>query len=137
MKNGCGQMAENLEATKPYVVEFEHRAGYLYAHAQAEKDSLEISVGYWTDIATYCKENGFSRLLVERDVGTANSLGDTYEVVSKVHEVGLTNVKIAFVDRRPGHMDPDLFGETIALNRGITCKVLKNTTEAEAWLLSI
>jgi hypothetical protein len=41
------------------VVEFEHRAGYLYARAQAQKDSLEISVGYWTDIATCCKENGF------------------------------------------------------------------------------
>jgi len=69
--------------------------------------------------------------------GTANTLGDSYEVVSKVHEVGLTNVKIAFVDRRPEHIEYDLFGETIALNRGITCKVLKKTTEAEAWLLSI
>lgn len=130
-------MAKSSKATKPYVVEFERRDGYLYAHAMAEKDSLDTSVGYWTDIATYCKENGFSRLLVERDCGTKNSLGDTYEVVSKVNEVGLADVKIAFVDRRPGHMDPDLFGETIALNRGITCKVLKNTTEAEAWLLSI
>ena len=129
-------MAESLESTKPYVVEFEHRAGYLYARPQAEKDSLDISVCYWTDIATYCRENGFSMLLVERDVGTANSLGDTYEVVSKVHEVGLTNVKIAFVERRPEHIDPDLFGETIAFNRGISCKVLKNTREAEAWLLS-
>jgi hypothetical protein len=70
-------------------------------------------------------------------VGTVNTLGDTYEVVPKVHEVGLTNVKIAFVDRRPEHIDSDLFDETIALNRSITCKVLKDTTEAEAWLLSI
>jgi hypothetical protein len=131
-----GLMTKGSKATKPYVVEFEHRDGYLYAHAQAEKDSLDISIGYWTDIATYCKENGFSKLLVERDVGTYNSLGDTYEVVSKVHEVGLTDVKIAFIDRRPEHLEPDLFGETIALNRGIYCKVLKNVGEAEAWLLS-
>jgi hypothetical protein len=131
-----GLMKKGSKATKPYIVEFEHRDGYLYAHAQAEKDSLDIAVGYWTDIATYCRDNGFSRLLVERDVGTQNSLGDTYEIVSKVHEVGLTDVKIAFIDRRPDHLEPDLFGETIALNRGIYCKVLKNFGEAEAWLLS-
>jgi len=129
-------MAENSKATNPYVVEFEHRDRYLYAHAMAEKDSLDISVGYWTDIATYCKENGFSLLLVERDCGTKNSLGDTYEIVSKVNEVGLADVKIAFVERRPEHLEPDLFGETIALNRGVICKVLKTIKEAEEWLLS-
>lgn len=129
-------MPKSSKPAKPYVIEFEHREGYLYARPQAEEDSLDISVGYWTDIAVYCVENGFSKLLVERDIGTHNSLGDTYEVVSKVHEVGLTDVKIAFVERRPEHLEPDLFGETIALNRGIYCKVLKNIKEAEEWLLS-
>jgi hypothetical protein len=63
-------MSKSSKATKPYVVEFEHRDRYLYAHAMAEKDS------------------------------------------------------------------PDLFGETIALNRGVICKVLKTIKEAEEWLLS-
>jgi hypothetical protein len=127
----------NSSKVNPYVVEYEHRGRYLYAHAMAEKDSLETSVGYWTDIATYCTEKGFSMLLVERDCGTRNSLGDTYEVVSKVHEVGLSDVKIAFVERNPDHLEPDLFGETICLNRGIFCKVFKNIKEAEEWLLSL
>lgn len=129
-------MTNNSESAKPYIIEFEHRDGYLYARPQAQQDSLEISVGYWTDIAAYCVANGFSRLLVERDVATHNTLSDTYEVVSKVHEVGLTDVKIAFVERRPEHLEPDLLGETIALNRGVHCKVLENISQAEEWLLS-
>jgi hypothetical protein len=129
-------MAENSKATKPYAVEFEHRDGYLYAHAMAERDSVDTSIAYWTDIATYCIAKGFSKLLVERDCGTCNSLDETFEVVSKVNEVGLSDIKIAFIDRRPDHMEPDLFGETIALNRGVICKVLKNFKEAEEWLLA-
>jgi hypothetical protein len=129
-------MAKSSEETKPYVMKFEQRAGYLYAYAQAEKDSYEISLDFWTQAAKRCKENGFSKLLVEEDFGTDNSTIDMYEIVSQGHQIGLTGVKIAFVDRHLTQIDNNLFGETVARNRGLFAKVFTDVKEAEEWLLS-
>ena len=128
-------MTSKSEETKPYVINFEGRNGYLYAYAQAEKDSYEISLDFWTQIAQRCKENGFSKVLVEEDFGTDNSTIDMYELVSQGHQIGLTGLKIAFVDRHLTQIDNNLFGETVARNRGLLAKVFTDTKEAEAWLL--
>jgi hypothetical protein len=128
-------MTSKSEETKPYVINFEGRNGYLYAYAQAEKDSYEISLDFWTQIAQRCKENGFSKVLVEEDFGTDNSTIDMYELVSQGHQIGLTGLKIAFVDRHITQIDNNLFGETVARNRGLLAKVFTDTKEAEAWLL--
>jgi hypothetical protein len=129
-------MAKSSEETKPYVINFEGRDGYLYAYAQAEKDSYEISLDFWTQIAQRSKENGFSKVLVEEDFGTDNSTIDMYELVSQGHQIGLTGLKIAFVDRHLTQIDNNLFGETVARNRGLLAKVFTDIKEAEAWLLS-
>jgi len=129
-------MTSKLEETKPYVIKFEDRADYLYAYAQAPKDSYEISLDFWTQIALRCKENGFSKVLVEEDFGTDNSTIDMYELVSQGHQIGLTGVKIAFVDRHLTQIDNNLFGETVARNRGLFAKVFTDIKKAEAWLLS-
>lgn len=128
-------MTSKSEETKPYVINFEGRNGYLYAYAQAEKDSYEISLDFWTQIAQRSKENGFSKVLVEEDFGTDNSTIDMYELVSQGHQIGLTGLKIAFVDRHITQIDNNLFGETVARNRGLLAKVFTDTKEAEAWLL--
>ena len=129
-------MTSKSEETKPYVINFEGRNGYLYAYAQAEKDSYEISLDFWTQIAQRCKENDFSRVLVEEDFGTDNSTIDMYELVSQGHQIGLTGLKIAFVDRHITQIDNNLFGETVARNRGLFAKVFTDIREAEEWLLS-
>jgi len=122
--------------TERYLIQFEHRDGYLYAFAQGKEDSYEISFGYWTDIATYCRENGFSKVLVEEDFETDTSVIDKYELMSHGHEVGFTGIKIAFIDRHPEQLKDNQFGETAALNRGLITKVFSNIQEAEEWLLS-
>jgi hypothetical protein len=129
-------MTKSSKENKPYTVTFKHCDGYLYAYAQGKEDSYEISVGYWTDIAMYCKENGFSKVIVEEDFETDTSIIDKYELMSHGHDVGLTGVKIAFVDRHSEQMKSNQFGETAALNRGLIVKVFSNIKEAEAWLLS-
>ena len=129
-------MAKSSKENKSCVIKFEHRSGYLYAYAHAEKDSYEISLDFWTEIVRRCKENGFSKVLAEEDFGTDNSTSDMYELVSQGHQIGLTGLKIAFVDRHLAQMYNNLFGETVAKNRGLIAKVFSNVKEAEEWLLS-
>lgn len=120
----------------PCTMKFEHREGYLYAYAHAKKDSFEISLNFWSEIATRCKADGFSKVLVEEDFGTDNSMIDMYQLVSQGHKIGLTGIKIAFVDRHISQINNNLFGETVARNRGILGKVFTDVQEAEKWLLS-
>jgi len=122
--------------SNPCTIKFEHREGYLYAYARAEKDSFEISLNFWSEIARRCKADGFSKVLVEEDFGTDNSMVDMYEIVSQGHRIGLTGIKIAFVERHASQIDNALFGETVARNRGLLAKVFADVQEAEAWLLS-
>ena len=129
-------MVKISEEKKSYKSTFEFRNGYLYAYAQAENDSYEISFDFWAEIARRCKENGFSKVLVEEDFGTDNSMSDMYEIVSQGHKIGLTGIKIAFVDCHLAQMNNNLFGETVARNRGLIARVFSNVKEAEEWLLS-
>ncbi|PKN53560.1 MAG: hypothetical protein CVU55_00090 [Deltaproteobacteria bacterium HGW-Deltaproteobacteria-13] len=128
-------MTESSEETKPYAIKFEHRAGYLYVYAHAEKDSFDISLGLWKDVASYCRANGFSKVLVEEDFGTDNDMTDAYEIMAEARNVGFGGIRIAFVDRHPDQMDSNLFSETVVRNRGISAKVFATVKEAEEWLL--
>ena len=129
-------MTKSSKEDKPYKVTFENRGGYLYAYAQGEEDNYEISAAFWTDIATYCKENCFSKVLVEEDFETDTSVLEKHELMSRGHEAGFTGIKIAFIDRHPEQMKGNLFAETVACNRGLFVKVFSNVEEAENWLLS-
>jgi hypothetical protein len=129
-------MAENSGEKKSYEIKFEQREGYMYVYGKAKQDSFEISLGFWMEIVAYCKENSVSKVLVEEDFGTDNSMMDTYEIMVQGQKNGFIGVRIAFVDRHPDHMNTNLFAETVALNRGIIAKVFSNIKEAEEWLLS-
>ena len=129
-------VANQSKENKLYTIKFEQRKGYLYVYGQAEKDSFETSLGFWMEIVTYCKENKISKVLVEEDFGTDNSIIDTYEIMTQGQKIGFTGVKIAFVDRQPDQMNTNLFGETVARNRGLIAKVFRSVKEAEKWLLS-
>lgn len=127
---------KNSHENKQYKVRFEHRNGYLYAYGYAKQDSYDISLGFWTEVATYCKKNNFSKVLVEEDFETDTSITEKFELVSCGHKVGLTGIKIAFVDLHPEQMNDNIFSETVACNRGLIAKVFSNVEEAEEWLLS-
>ncbi len=129
-------MEKSSKENKPYTITFEHRNGYLYAYGQAKRDSFDISLGFWTAVATYCKDNKFSKVLVEEDFETDTSINDKYELMSHMHKMGFTNITVAFIDRHPEQMTSNLFGETVALNQGFIAKVFSNVKEAEEWLLS-
>lgn len=121
---------------EPYHITFEHCDGYLHVYVGGEEDSMEISLAYWTDIATYCEEHGFSKILVEEDFKTDNSILDTYEFISQADISDFVKIKIAFMDRHPEQANTNLFGETVARNRGIQARIFTDLQEAAQWLLS-
>lgn len=122
---------------KSYTITLELRPEYLYAYVKGEADSYEITVGYWSEIAQACAENNVKRLLVDEDLAEQTvSMSDVYQGAADLSSMGLNGVKIAFFDRHADHHDLNQFGELVATNRGLFCKVFNDFDEAERWLLS-
>ena len=119
----------------PYKIEFEHQAEYLYVHVSGERDSLEISRRYWREIADECKKNKCGKLLIVEDIKEVVSLTEMYQIASEIPDLGLTGIRIAFVDRYIEQKTLNEFGEIVATNRGIYGKIFDNIAEAEQWLL--
>jgi len=120
---------------KPYSIVFELRPNYLYAYVSGEADSYEISNAYWTEISQECAKHKIGKLLVDEDLAKPmESMSDVYHGASERSFMGLSGVKIAFVDRHADHHELNLFGELVATNRGLFCKVFKDLSQGELWL---
>lgn len=122
---------------KPYTITFELRPNYLYAYIKGDIDSYEISNAYWTEVSAECARHNVQRLLVDEDLAEPMpSMSDVFEGAAERSYMGLAGIKIAFVDRHPDQHEQNLFGELVANNRGLMCKVFDNFDAGEAWLVS-
>ena len=122
---------------KLYSIVIETRPQYLYAYVRGDKDSFEITTQYWSELADICAENATKCLLVDEDLKEqVGSMSEIYQTAGEVSSMGLNGVKIAFFDRHSDQHDLNLFGELVATNRGLFCKVFNDFDEAERWLLS-
>ncbi|MBL8123371.1 MAG: hypothetical protein KIT61_02140 [Pyrinomonadaceae bacterium] len=129
-------MAEPLK-NKQYRLIFDDRPDYLHALVQADQDSYEISRQFWQDIADECGRLKPKRLLVEEDIDRPiESIADTYQGASERPLMGLSGIKIAFLDTHPEQHEQNQFGELVARNRGINVKVFFDRKEAENWLIA-
>ena len=89
---------------KPYSISFELRPDYLYARVSGDSDSYDISNAYWTEISEECAKHNVTKLLVDEDLAKPmESMSDVYHGASERSFMGLSSVKIAFVDRHPEH----------------------------------
>jgi hypothetical protein len=126
----------NIESPKPYKLEFEERAEYLYAYISGESDSLDISRRYWREIADECRRIKCGKVLIVEDLKEVVSTMDAFQISSEIPNMGFFGVRIAFVDRYIEHSSINEFGEIVATNRGLHGKVFNNLDQAEKWLLS-
>lgn len=135
---------DNLTADQPpkdpvealYELTFHLKPEYLYAAVSGPKDSVAISLSYWTRIANERKARGYKRVLIDEDLGQKGTMVDMYEFVEAVSRLGFEGCKVAFVDRQISHNEYNEFGETVALNRGMIVKVCVDLEDAETWLLA-
>jgi hypothetical protein len=120
---------------KPYTIHFEEREKYLYAFVTGEKDTLEISMMFWSEIAEKCRTLKCKKLLVEEDFPEAIQTFEMYRLAEFLAALRLSTVKTAFVDRRLEQQELNDFGLTVAQNRGLYAMIFNNAQEAEKWLL--
>lgn len=118
---------------KPYRLTFEVRNGYLYVYVEGEKDSYEISVAYWQETAAEAERLGIDDILIDENIVETGSMLDVFRFATEIPHMGLG--RVAFVDRYLDHQETNAFGELVAQNRGVNCKIFNNTDEAERWLL--
>ena len=123
---------------KSYSITYDVRTSYLYACVRGSAGTNELIKAYWNEIANECSQNKIRKLLVEEELSRRiDTMSDVYESSADVSViVGLTGVKVAYVDRDPEHRELNLFGELVASNRGMYCKAFNDFDEAEKWLLS-
>ena len=59
---------------------------------------------------------------------------DVFNLIVEMAKTITFPLKIAFYDREAEHLDLNLFGETVAVNRGVDGHVFADLQQAEAWL---
>lgn len=123
-----------MDDTKPYHLTFEPRPHYLVARVSGEADSVAISLAYWAEVAAECRARGMARVLVIEELKQKPTPFEVFEVASRLREVGMGGIVIAFVDTDLDQLPENLFGETVATNRGLVGKVFNSVADAEAWL---
>ena len=122
---------------KAYSITFEHRPNYLYVYVKGDSDSYEISKAYWSEVSAECAEHNVRKLLVDEDLAAPmSSMSEVFHGASERSFMGLSGLKIAFVDRHAEQHEQNLFGELVATNRGLFCKVFSTLEEGEKWLVS-
>ena len=118
---------------KPYKITFDRRPDLLHVRVEGEKDSYEISIAYWNEIATECERLGTRRLLVEEDIPEVVSFSEMYSIAAELPEL-FQGISIAFVDRYSEQAELNSFGELVAQNRGVRGRFFAEAEAAEAWL---
>ncbi len=117
-------------------ISYEDRNGYFYAFFSGKRNGLEDAKRYWRTAIEECSRRGFKRLLIEQFFPVPLSRIDTFYLAEAVARMPIRNLKIAFVDRDIEQNGMNVFGETVAVNRGGVGKVFTNFVDAEAYLLA-
>ncbi len=118
-----------------YAIEFEKRAGYLYAQVTGTNSAAAVA-GYLRDVLDECKGRDCYRVLIdERLTGPRLNVEDVFSIASDgaVNAMSVFHA-VAYVDEEMGETSD--FAETVAINRGMPVKTFPSVELAEAWLLA-
>ena len=123
---------DNKEET--FKISYQEHEGYLHAFVSGEKDSVAVNLEYWRPVIAEIKKRGLNAVLVEENFPNQLSVAEIFTVTSAIPEMGAQGLKIAFVDQEAEHRALNLFGENVAVNRGVNGRVFKTREDAIAWL---
>lgn len=117
-----------------YNLAFEKRDGYLYARVQADFMDLDSAKKYLREIADRLISDGYTKLLLERDIPTVLGPGSLYFATQAFTQY-IGEGKVALVSVYQPIKDDMEFAGLLARNNGGWFDVFDNVEEAEAWLL--
>ena len=124
-----------MMSSKGYHLLLERRALYLFAKVSGPRDTLQISINYWSEIAEECSRSSVERLLVLEELDEKSTVLDMAQMIQLLPQMGFKDMRIAFVDPKE---DVDLlaFAEVRALEVGLAGHVFGGVDAAERWLIS-
>ena len=117
-----------------YTLQFEDRPGYLFARVDGPRDTFEISLAYWRDIAAEVDRRNATALLVVEELAQRADPADAVQVIAALPGLGLGRVRIAYVDAL-ADVDLLLHEQAEAHLLGLHGRVFGSTEAAERWLL--
>jgi hypothetical protein len=120
---------------KPYSLIFDERPEYLYARVTGERMTLDIARSYLKDILDECRELKYHRLMIERDVPEQLPTTKFPQLAKDFVRLGITDLRIAFVDRRIDDLGLIRFAAAATRALGINVRVYRGRPEARRWLL--
>lgn len=124
----------------PYTLSFTEKTHYLHIGFTGDFRPGDVKA-LWAEIRAYLTIHPKNRILVEEQPGATGRL-DTLEVYETASFLANTNpthtLRIALLYQAEVTGDTlrqALFGETVAVNRGLNLKVFHAREAAEQWLL--
>lgn len=108
--------------------------GYLTIHVKG-KDSLSFSLEYWRKIGEICRQKNVNKVLVIEELEGQISVSDMFALCEQLPKL-VGGIDIAFIDIEKEHSKDNLFGETVARNRGCNIKDFTDEHQAAKWLLN-
>ena len=119
---------------KSYVLTWDERLGYLYAHLWSHQMTAEIAFEYLREAAEKCKELGYDKLLIYRDVPVMLPDADLFEATTFFLKL-MEGRRVAFVNPHAEIAEDMDYAVTIGTNRGANYRLFNNFEPAEKWLL--
>lgn len=118
---------------KEYILRFEDRGDYLFAHLTGQ-DSFAASLRYWNEIADEIDQSGHRKLLVHEDLTGDISGREIYDLIKDLKNSVLREVKIAFYDENTADTFLNNLGRLIANHHGGKVRIFKTLDEARHWI---
>ena len=121
--------------TAGFEIRFVEHEHYLSAHVTGPRDTLDISIAYWSRIADRCAALGTRRLLVVEQLRERSPRGDMRDMVGALVTMGFRDIRIAFADPEED-VGLLLLTEYQAREAGLSGRMFSSVERARGWLLS-
>jgi hypothetical protein len=123
-----------MSEPKPYLLTLLEREGYAHVIVVAPRIDYDLAMAYLRDMSDQCRDAGFTRILLERDIPASLDSGNTFAVARDAVDL-FEGLKIACLNKYADNEVSLTFAATVASNRGAQYKYFTSRSEAEAWLL--
>jgi hypothetical protein len=121
---------EKPQNGKAYDLTFHQHQDYLYALVEGPRDSFNISISYWDEIAARVREGGYKKVLVEERLGTNVSKLEAFRIAARTSRMDFNGARIAFVDKVSDHKCVNEFAMGVSQSRGRVVRCFDTLHEA-------
>jgi hypothetical protein len=133
-------MADDFHAfsdtSDEYNLVFEEHPGYFFACIESDTLSPELLNEYKQKMADQISKRRYDRVMIKRDVPLTKPPMELCSVIYLVDNWKFRNIKYAFVDVNPQHLDAYKLPMLYARSLGMEIEVFGDVQTAEKWLLT-